>query len=207
MMVVIRYISKVLVWILTVLVIIGSIGNSQTQYACLMTLSTSRNSLSAMWCWFKTRRVRQGELWTCFSSDPSSGGTAVLWWLYVDHRKALDNNTLSVFGKEVASDNVKALLVYAIIGTVFTVWLIAQVLDVLLFKYFLYLKSYRAHEHRHYYTLVQTGQVVPLFSLTTVFPFLGKLSAIDSKFNPVARLNGFRGSQMLVWPCRWFSWL
>lgn len=39
----------------------------------------------------------------------------------MDHRKALNNNTLSVFGKEVASDNVKALLVYAIIGTVFTV--------------------------------------------------------------------------------------
>ncbi|XP_054459995.1 choline transporter-like protein 1 [Anoplopoma fimbria] len=77
MMVVIRYISKVLVWILTILVIIGSIG-----------------------------------------------GTAVLWWLYADHRKALDNNALSVFGKEVASDNVKALLVYAIVATVFTVVLL-----------------------------------------------------------------------------------
>lgn len=77
MMVVIRYISKVLVWILTVLVIIGSLG-----------------------------------------------GTGVLWWLYADHRKALDSNTLSVFGKEVASDNVTALLVYAIIATVFTVVLL-----------------------------------------------------------------------------------
>ncbi|XP_070844398.1 choline transporter-like protein 1 [Chaetodon trifascialis] len=77
MMVVIRYISKVLVWILTILVIIGSIG-----------------------------------------------GTGVLWWLYVDHRNALDNNTLSVFGKEVASDNVKALLVYAIGATIFTVILL-----------------------------------------------------------------------------------
>uniref|UniRef100_A0A8C4IUM1 Choline transporter-like protein n=1 Tax=Dicentrarchus labrax TaxID=13489 RepID=A0A8C4IUM1_DICLA len=77
MMVVIRYISKVLVWILTVLVIIGSIG-----------------------------------------------GTGVLWWLYVDHRKALDNNTISVFGKEVASDNVTALLVYAIGATIFTVILL-----------------------------------------------------------------------------------
>lgn len=77
MMVVIRYISKVLVWILTVLVIIGSIG-----------------------------------------------GTAVLWWLYVDHRNALNNNTLSVFGKEVASDNVKALLVYSIGATIFTVVLL-----------------------------------------------------------------------------------
>ncbi|XP_035516613.1 choline transporter-like protein 1 [Morone saxatilis] len=77
MMVVIRYISKVLVWILTVLVIIGSIG-----------------------------------------------GTGVLWWLYADHRKALDNNTVSVFGKEVASDNVTALLVYAIGATIFTVILL-----------------------------------------------------------------------------------
>uniref|UniRef100_A0A3Q3W4Z4 Choline transporter-like protein n=1 Tax=Mola mola TaxID=94237 RepID=A0A3Q3W4Z4_MOLML len=77
MMVVIRYISKVLVWILTILVIIGSIG-----------------------------------------------GTGILWWLYVDHRNALNNDTLSVFGKEVASDNVKALLVYAIAATIFTVVLL-----------------------------------------------------------------------------------
>uniref|UniRef100_A0A3B4T378 Choline transporter-like protein n=1 Tax=Seriola dumerili TaxID=41447 RepID=A0A3B4T378_SERDU len=77
MMVVIRYISKVLVWILTVLVIIGSIA-----------------------------------------------GTGVLWWLYADHRIALENNTTSAFGKEVASDNVKALLVYAIGATIFTVFLL-----------------------------------------------------------------------------------
>lgn len=50
-----------------------------------------------------------------------AGGTGVLWWLYADHRKALENNTLSVFGKEVASDNVKALLVYSIGATIFTV--------------------------------------------------------------------------------------
>ncbi|XP_040042080.2 choline transporter-like protein 1 [Gasterosteus aculeatus] len=77
MMVVIRYISMVLVWIITVLVVIGSIG-----------------------------------------------GTGVLWWLYADHKKALDQDSLSVFGKEVASDNVKALLVYAIVATVFTVVLL-----------------------------------------------------------------------------------
>ncbi|XP_061840378.1 choline transporter-like protein 1 isoform X2 [Nerophis lumbriciformis] len=51
-------------------------------------------------------------------------GTGVLWWLYADHRKALKNNTASVFGREVASDNVKALLVYAIFATVFTVVLL-----------------------------------------------------------------------------------
>lgn len=49
------------------------------------------------------------------------GGAAVLWWLYVDHRNALDNDTLSVFGKEVVSDNVKALLGSAIAATIFTV--------------------------------------------------------------------------------------
>uniref|UniRef100_A0A1A8I7H8 Choline transporter-like protein n=1 Tax=Nothobranchius kuhntae TaxID=321403 RepID=A0A1A8I7H8_NOTKU len=77
MMVVIRYISTILVWILTILVIIGSVG-----------------------------------------------GTGVLWWLYADHRNALNSNTTSVFGKEVASDNVKALLVYSIGATVFTVILL-----------------------------------------------------------------------------------
>uniref|UniRef100_A0A1A7XGG3 Choline transporter-like protein n=1 Tax=Iconisemion striatum TaxID=60296 RepID=A0A1A7XGG3_9TELE len=77
MMVVIRYISTILVWILTILVIIGSVG-----------------------------------------------GTGVLWWLYADHRNALYSNTTSVFGKEVASDNVKALLVYSIGATVFTVILL-----------------------------------------------------------------------------------
>lgn len=40
MMVVIRYISKLLVWILTVLVIIGSIGNFHKQHACSSTLNT-----------------------------------------------------------------------------------------------------------------------------------------------------------------------
>ncbi|KAM4603399.1 choline transporter-like protein 1 [Polymixia lowei] len=74
LMVVIRYISTVLVWIMTALVVLGSIG-----------------------------------------------GVAVLWWLYVDHRNALNEKTVSVFGKEVTSDNVQALLVYAIIATVFTV--------------------------------------------------------------------------------------
>lgn len=59
-----------------------------------------------------------------------SGGTGVLWWLYVDHRNALEDSTLSVFGKEVGSDNVKALLVYAIVATIFTVCLSAQVLYV-----------------------------------------------------------------------------
>lgn len=54
------------------------------------------------------------------------GGVAVLWWLYADHKKALDNNSTSAIGKEVTSDNVKALLVYAIIATVFTVGLMSQ---------------------------------------------------------------------------------
>ncbi|XP_067106880.1 choline transporter-like protein 1 [Osmerus mordax] len=77
LMVVIRYISMVLVWILTVLVVLGSVG-----------------------------------------------GTGVLWWLYVDHRKALQDQTVSALGKEVASDNVQALMVYAIGATIFTVVLL-----------------------------------------------------------------------------------
>ncbi|XP_046900419.1 choline transporter-like protein 1 isoform X1 [Hypomesus transpacificus] len=77
LMVVIRYISMVLVWILTVLVVLGSVG-----------------------------------------------GTGVLWWLYVDHRKALQDQTVSALGKEVASDNVQALMVYAIGATIFTVILL-----------------------------------------------------------------------------------
>ncbi|KAF7670325.1 hypothetical protein LDENG_00271910 [Lucifuga dentata] len=77
LMVVIRYITTVLVWILTALVVLGSLG-----------------------------------------------GTGVLWWLYVDHKNALDNKITSVFGKEVAADNVKALLVYAIGATIFTVILL-----------------------------------------------------------------------------------
>uniref|UniRef100_A0A3Q2P2V9 Choline transporter-like protein n=1 Tax=Fundulus heteroclitus TaxID=8078 RepID=A0A3Q2P2V9_FUNHE len=73
MMVVIRYISKLLVWILTVLVIIGSVG-----------------------------------------------GTGVLWWLYADYKLDLTSNSTS----EVMADNGKALLVYAIGATIFTVVLL-----------------------------------------------------------------------------------
>lgn len=61
-----------------------------------------------------------------------SGGTGVLWWLYADHRNALNHNATSVFGKEVASDNVKALLVYAIGATIFTV----SPKNTLLWRYF-----------------------------------------------------------------------
>uniref|UniRef100_A0A674MYX0 Choline transporter-like protein n=1 Tax=Takifugu rubripes TaxID=31033 RepID=A0A674MYX0_TAKRU len=39
-------------------------------------------------------------------------------------RNALDNNSLSIFGKEVVSDNVKALLGCAIVATIFTVILL-----------------------------------------------------------------------------------
>eukprot|EP00063_Salmo_salar_P075828 XP_014050663.1 PREDICTED: choline transporter-like protein 1 [Salmo salar] len=75
-MVVIRYISVVLVWILTALVVLGSIG-----------------------------------------------GTGVLWWLYVDHRTNLTDQTGTspTPQQQVATDNVQALLVYAIFATVFTV--------------------------------------------------------------------------------------
>ncbi|XP_030643907.1 choline transporter-like protein 1 [Chanos chanos] len=80
LMVVIRYISVVLVWILTIVVVIGSLG-----------------------------------------------GTGVLWWLYVDHKKAV-NETLPAPELEVAKDNVQALLIYAIAATVFTVILLLLML-------------------------------------------------------------------------------
>ncbi|XP_064193747.1 choline transporter-like protein 1 [Anguilla rostrata] len=70
LMVVIRFISAVLVWIITALVILGSVG-----------------------------------------------GTGVLWWLYADHRKNL-NDTMNKDELGVAKDNVQALLVYAIAATV-----------------------------------------------------------------------------------------
>nr|Q9I9B9.1 RecName: Full=Choline transporter-like protein 1; AltName: Full=Solute carrier family 44 member 1 [Torpedo marmorata]CAB75556.1 CTL1 protein [Torpedo marmorata] len=78
LMVIIRYISKVLVWILAILTIIGSIG-----------------------------------------------GTAVLWWLYADHKKTLK---LDPSQGDVAADNVTALLVCAIIATVITVILLLLML-------------------------------------------------------------------------------
>ncbi|KAL0202992.1 hypothetical protein M9458_001010, partial [Cirrhinus mrigala] len=76
LMVVIRYISVLLVWILTAVVVVGSIG-----------------------------------------------GTGILWWLYVDQSKSV-NATLPAVELEVAKDNQKALLIYAIAATVFTVILL-----------------------------------------------------------------------------------
>ncbi|XP_048851989.1 choline transporter-like protein 1 isoform X2 [Brienomyrus brachyistius] len=73
LMFVIRYISAVLAWIFTGVVILGSLG-----------------------------------------------GTGGLWWLYADHRKAL-STTMASNELQVAQDNVHALLIYAIIATVFTV--------------------------------------------------------------------------------------
>ncbi|XP_028661666.1 choline transporter-like protein 1 [Erpetoichthys calabaricus] len=80
LMVIIRYISAVLVWILTALVVLGSIG-----------------------------------------------GTGVLWWLYVDHRKSF-NETLPADQLEISTDNIQALLVYAVAATVFTVILLLLML-------------------------------------------------------------------------------
>ncbi|XP_029460524.1 choline transporter-like protein 1 [Rhinatrema bivittatum] len=73
LMVIIRYISRVLVWILTILVILGSIG-----------------------------------------------GTGVLWWLYASHKRSF-NTTLPADQLQISKDNLKALLIYAIAATVFTV--------------------------------------------------------------------------------------
>lgn len=76
LMVIIRYISRVLVWIITILVILGSIG-----------------------------------------------GTGVLWWLYADNKKTF-NDALPPDQLQIATDNLQALLIYAIAATVFTVILL-----------------------------------------------------------------------------------
>ncbi|XP_038625431.1 choline transporter-like protein 1 isoform X2 [Tachyglossus aculeatus] len=73
LMVIIRYISRVLVWILTILVILGSLG-----------------------------------------------GTGVLWWLYAKQRKN-PKEMLIPEQLQIAEDNLRALLIYAISATVFTV--------------------------------------------------------------------------------------
>ncbi|XP_076876526.1 choline transporter-like protein 1 isoform X2 [Brachyhypopomus gauderio] len=73
---VIRYISAVLVWLLTAVVVIVSVG-----------------------------------------------GAGVLWWLYVDHRVSA-NATLPANELQVAKDNEKALLIYAIAATIFTLVLL-----------------------------------------------------------------------------------
>ncbi|KAH0517155.1 Choline transporter-like protein 1 [Microtus ochrogaster] len=73
LMVIIRYISRVLVWILTILVILGSLG-----------------------------------------------GTGVLWWLYAKQRRS-SKETVIPEQLQIAEDNLRALLIYAISATVFTV--------------------------------------------------------------------------------------
>ncbi|XP_036289035.1 choline transporter-like protein 1 isoform X9 [Pipistrellus kuhlii] len=73
LMVIIRYISRVLVWIVTILVILGSLG-----------------------------------------------GTGVLWWLYAKQRKSPKESIIPE-QLQIAEDNLRALLIYAISATVFTV--------------------------------------------------------------------------------------
>uniref|UniRef100_A0A8C8EH15 Choline transporter-like protein n=1 Tax=Oncorhynchus tshawytscha TaxID=74940 RepID=A0A8C8EH15_ONCTS len=53
-------------------------------------------------------------------------GTGVLWWLYVDHRMNLTDQTgtTPTPQQQLATGNVQALLVYAVIATVFTVILL-----------------------------------------------------------------------------------
>lgn len=99
MMVVIRYISKVLVWILTILVIIGSIGNFQKHtYMYVLTPMHPIHfdmfqyvhvlSLLSQWHYFDTRQQHRIictgyciQVWTLFCSDllqvgqASSGGS------------------------------------------------------------------------------------------------------------------------------------
>ena len=105
LMLIIRYISALLVWILTSLVVLGSLGELTS---CLY------NPLSS--------------LPVCVSA-----GTSVLWWLYIDHR-LYGNATSSRLREELREegeelraegaelrDSGQALLVYAAAATVFTV--------------------------------------------------------------------------------------
>lgn len=50
----------------------------------------------------------------------SPGGTGVLWWLYAKQRKS-PKETVIPEQLQVAEDNLRALLIYAISATVFTV--------------------------------------------------------------------------------------
>lgn len=124
MMVIIRYISIVLVWILTILVIAGSIGKIN-----ILTLTPQSHSDIRFYSGpFNYILLIQDSSKGDSAVWSSAGGTGVLWWLYADSRSSLNNQTMSVPGKEVLSDNVKALLVYSIGATIFTVCLRVQLM-------------------------------------------------------------------------------
>ncbi|KAG8508554.1 Choline transporter-like protein 1, partial [Galemys pyrenaicus] len=99
LMVIIRYISRVLVWILTILVILGSLGKIQKVEALCYKL---------VLLFVKT---------IIFLSP---GGTGVLWWLYAKQRRS-PKETVLPEQLQIAEDNLRALLIYAIAATVFTV--------------------------------------------------------------------------------------
>uniref|UniRef100_A0A8C2AH03 Choline transporter-like protein n=1 Tax=Cyprinus carpio TaxID=7962 RepID=A0A8C2AH03_CYPCA len=73
--------------------------------------------ISVVLVWILTAVVVVG------SAVSVAGGTGILWWLYVDHSKSV-NASLTALELEVAKDNQKALLIYAIAATVFTVILL-----------------------------------------------------------------------------------
>lgn len=50
----------------------------------------------------------------------SPGGTGVLWWLYAKQRRS-PKETITPEQLQIAEDNLRALLIYAISATVFTV--------------------------------------------------------------------------------------
>lgn len=50
----------------------------------------------------------------------SPGGTGVLWWLYAKQRRS-PKETVIPEQLQIAEDNLRALLIYAISATVFTV--------------------------------------------------------------------------------------
>lgn len=104
LMLIIRYISAVLVWILTSLVVLGSLGEL---ISCLLLTEAASG-------------LRSPPV-----SVSVSAGTSVLWWLYIDHRlSGNDTSTKTKDSKEEAEfrrDGGQTLLVYAVAATVFTV--------------------------------------------------------------------------------------
>lgn len=65
-------------------------------------------------CFFQMLKLLQKQFYL------SSGGTGVLWWLYAKQRKS-PKETVIPEQLQIAEDNLRALLIYAISATVFTV--------------------------------------------------------------------------------------
>lgn len=129
LMVIIRYISAILVWILTSLVVLGSLGEvtsclPEYGFMCKQCLNCALSRhVHMLTLWPEEGPLKPVNLFPLSSALVVSAGTSVLWWLYIDHR-LYGNDTASKVMKEeveVSRDSGQALLVYAVAATVFTV--------------------------------------------------------------------------------------